>query len=348
MKNKIRNKILILLIIIIGLTGCGKKTLSGTYIPTIEKENKNYAFTTPAVLLLADEGIEFNEDGSCNLIGRDSNCNYKHEKGKYKLTIKEVMGDLNLELKKADKENLKDNYNYSWSKLDEQPTTRAKINEDKIYRIDMQVNLNENGDADITEIWDVRAASGSEWYKQLYNMGNEKVSNFKVYMDDILLNNKEWNVNESMVQKSGYYGINTVSEGIELCFGKGDMNRHIFKLTYNLSNIIFNVSDAQVLYQTFLPKVFVDNFTVTINSFSSISSNLEIWKYGYEGYAYVKNGRIEMFNNDKPLYNEYAALLAKFPVDTFNTQNTHDKFKNFDSVLTDASGFKLILGITNE
>ena len=110
---------------------------------------------------------------------------------------------------------------------------------DHIYKIDMSINLKKDGTADIKEVWDVKASSGSEWYKQLYNLKNQEVSNFKVSMDGKALTYKEWNIDESLKQKSGYYGINYVPEGLELCFGKGDMGRHTFTLTYNISNFIF-------------------------------------------------------------------------------------------------------------
>ena len=41
---------------------------------------------------------------------------------------------------------------------------------DDIYKIDMNIYLDEYGNANITEKWNVLADSGSEWYKQLYNV----------------------------------------------------------------------------------------------------------------------------------------------------------------------------------
>ena len=110
---------------------------------------------------------------------------------------------------------------------------------DHMYNVDMDIYVSEDGTAKITEVWDVKADSGTEWYKALYNLGTEEVSNFTVMMDGRELSYKEWNVNESLSDKSGYYGINYVPEGIELCFGKGDMNRHQFTLNYELSYIFF-------------------------------------------------------------------------------------------------------------
>ena len=206
---------------------------------------------------------------------------------------------------------------------------------DTIYNIDMNIELLKDGSANIEEIWDVKADSGTEWYKQLYNLGNQKLSNFKVSMDGTELTYKTWDVDESLNRKKGYYGINYVPEGLELCFGKGDMSRHKFTLNYTLSNFIFNVSDAEVLYQTLFPNVTMGSFNVTISSYYEFPDNLDVWGYGYKGYAYVKDGKIYM-SNEGSLNNDYVVLLAKFPLNTFDTTNTTSKYNTFDEVLNQA------------
>ena len=208
---------------------------------------------------------------------------------------------------------------------------------DHIYNIDMDIYLEEDGTARITEIWDVQADSGTEWYKQMYNLGNQELSNFTVSMDGRNLQYKEWNVNESLLEKSGYYGINNVSEGIELCFGKGDMSRHSFTLNYTLSNFVTNTSDSQVVYQTLFPNVTLDNFTVTVSSFYEFPDTLDVWGYGYQGLAYVSNGKIEMTNDGYSVNNDYVVLLAKFPASTFKTDNYNGDFGSFDDILNMAN-----------
>ncbi len=208
---------------------------------------------------------------------------------------------------------------------------------DHIYKIDMTIDLLEDGSANITEVWDVKASSGSEWYKQLYDMGNEELSNFKAYMDDEEMTYKNWNVNESLSEKRGYYGINYVSDGLELCFGKGDMQRHTFKLTYTLSNMIFNVSDAQVFYQTLFPNVTLDHFTVMITSYYEFPDTLDVWGYGGQYLAYVADGKIILDSENYSLNNDYVTVLVKFPVETFRTSNSYSWYTSFDEILDTAN-----------
>ena len=206
-----------------------------------------------------------------------------------------------------------------------------------IYNIDIKVYLDENGNANIEEIWNVKGTDGTEWYKVLNNMGNMELSNFKVYMDGDLLTYKNWDVDESLSEKKGYYGINKTYDGLELCFGKYDYKNHTFKLEYELSNFVFNTDDAQVIYYNFIDKlsnVNFDNFTLEISSFYDFPDTLDVWGYGYKGYAYVYDGKIYM-SNEGDMDGNYAVLLAKFPLNTFNTTNT-TKYDTFDEVYNKA------------
>ena len=205
------------------------------------------------------------------------------------------------------------------------------VKADDIYNIDMKINLEKDGTAKITETWNVKADDGSEWYKQLYSLGNSSLSDYVVYMDGKKLTYKEWDINESISRKSGYYGINRTSEGIELCFGKKDFKKHTFTLKYTISNFVFNTSDSQVLYWTLFPNVTLDDFSVEIDSYYTFPDTLDVWGYGHKGYAYVENGKIKM-SNEGNLNNDYVVLLAKFPLNTFNTTNTYERFNTFEDV----------------
>lgn len=209
------------------------------------------------------------------------------------------------------------------------------VNADTLYKVSMEVDLQKDGSANIQEVWDVEGTDGSEWYKQVLDLGNSKLSDFKVSMDGKPLTKKDvWNIDGDLSSKRGYYGINYISNGLELCFGKGDYNRHTFVLNYKISNYIFNTEDAQVLYATMFPRVYANSFYVKVKSYYEFPDTLDVWGYGYRGYAYVKDGVIEM-SEGEDLSNEYVVLLAKFPLGTFETNNTGN-FNTFDEVLAEA------------
>ena len=207
-----------------------------------------------------------------------------------------------------------------------------------IYSIDMDIYLDEQGNANIIEVWDVKASDGSEWYKGYTNMGNIDLANFTVSMDGMELTKKVWDVDENLSEKKGYYGVNTTSNGFELCFGKYDYKRHKFTLKYTLTNMVFNTEDAQVVYNTFIDRlssVNFENFHIKISSYYNFPDNLDVWGYGYKGYAYVKDGVIEA-SNEGYMGDSYVALLVKFPSETFDTSIGYSYYPTFNDVYTKA------------
>lgn len=215
-------------------------------------------------------------------------------------------------------------------------TSIVNVSANTIYSIDMDIYLDKMGNANITETWDVKGSNGTEWYKPLRDLGQSELSNFTVSMDGNPLEKKQWNINESLSEKAGYYGINYINGDTELCFGKTDFNHHTFVLKYNLSNYIFNTSDAQILYWTLFPKfqnVDFQRVDITIRSFYDFPDTLDVWGFGYQGYAYVQDGVIKITNVDYPSMNDkYVVALVKFPSNTFNTTYRTNRFSSFDDV----------------
>ena len=213
--------------------------------------------------------------------------------------------------------------------------TNVKAN--TINNIDVNMYINKDGSADIIEVWDVKGTNGTEWYHPFRDLGDTKITNYTVTMDEKPLQYKSWNVNESLSQKAGYYGINYTNKDTELCFGKYDFNSHIFKLNYHVENLIFNTDDAQVLYWTFFPKfqnVDFKHYTITIKSFYEFPNDIDIWSFGHKSYYYPLNGVINYTNSeDSDMNNKYVVGLVKFPQNTFETNFRLSRFATFNQVL---------------
>ena len=54
------------------------------------------------------------------------------------------------------------------------------INANEIYSIDVTLELDENGNGIVTEVWDMSVNNGTEVYKPIGDLGNSVISNFKV------------------------------------------------------------------------------------------------------------------------------------------------------------------------
>jgi len=113
--------------------------------------------------------------------------------------------------------------------------------EDAIPSINLEVILQSDGSAVITEIWDVRGvSSGTEYYKALNNMDGMSVDSLAVW-DESGTQYKTldgWNTKLSREEKSGTCGILKTSDGYELCWGIGSYGNHQYTIQYTVEGLV--------------------------------------------------------------------------------------------------------------
>lgn len=214
--------------------------------------------------------------------------------------------------------------------------TISFVKANTIYSIDVIAVLDEEGNGKITEIWKVDVNKGTESYKPFGDLGNSEITNFHVSEEGILYDLvSNWDINGTLESKKYKNGINYTSNGFELCWGYGSYGTHTYTITYDVSNMIYNVDGAQVLYWKFInnnmnpaPR----SFSVTVKGPNYYQDTLDVWGYGNKGYAYVKDGVISMSNVEDKYFSsdEYVVLLVKYPSNTFNTDNYTSSYKTFD------------------
>lgn len=203
-----------------------------------------------------------------------------------------------------------------------------------INKIDMDIYVDKNGTAHVTETWSANLTQGTEGYKPYYNLGNANITNFRVSENG---NNYEfvnnWNTNDSFNNKAYKNGINYISDGIELCWGISEYGYHNYTLTYEIEGFVASLTDADMIYWTLIPYELSskpNDVHVKIYSDDYFSQELDVWGYGnYGGTAYVYDGYIEMNSEGTLNSNEYMTILVKFDKGTFNTYNTINKDFNY-------------------
>src|SRR5574344_2589895 len=123
----------------------------------------------------------------------------------------------------------------------------------RIYNIDINVKLDSDGTGHITEIWNMNVDSKTEVYKALSNLGNSKISNFTASMDGTSYTyQSSWDVDASLSSKAYKNGIYHENGDTELCWGMSNYGKHKYTITYDVSNMIYNTSDAQVMFWRFI------------------------------------------------------------------------------------------------
>ena len=108
-------------------------------------------------------------------------------------------------------------------------TVPVSAEEDAIPSINLDVILQSDGSAVITETWDVRGvSSGTEYYKALNNMEGMRIHSLAVW-DESGTQYKtlaDWDTKLSREEKSGTCSILKTSNGYELCWGIGSYGNH--------------------------------------------------------------------------------------------------------------------------
>ena len=208
-------------------------------------------------------------------------------------------------------------------------TKSVKAN--SINKISMDIYVNSNGDATISEIWDCNATQGTEIYHPYYNLGNSTIKNLSVSENNTTYQTlSSWSTSSSLENKAYKCGINKVSNGVELCWGISEYGSHTYTVKYNITDFVANLTDSQMIYWTLIPKDFsntIGSVYIKIHSNFDIEDSVDVWGYGnYGGTAYVYDGYIEMQSAGRLDSNEYMTILVKFPQGTFSTSNSlkHD------------------------
>lgn len=210
------------------------------------------------------------------------------------------------------------------------------VNASSVNKINMDIYIDSNGDANVREVWDTTATSGStELYKTYNNVGNSKFLDFKVSLNGKEYNSLNyWDIDASFSEKSYKNGIHYISDGLELCWGVSEYGNNTYTLEYKITNFVLELSDAQMVYWRLIPNNIsggVDNVYIKIYSDFKYSDTLDVWGYGkYGAPTYVYDGYIEMTTDDKSLdSNEYMTILIKYPLGSFITNNK-DLSKDFN------------------
>ncbi len=193
----------------------------------------------------------------------------------------------------------------------------AKAN--TLESINTTVDIDQNGNGHVTEIWKLNADEGTEIYHSFGNMEDRKITDFTASRDGQIYNAvSNWNIDWSKSQKNNKNGINYTDDGLELCWGI-EYGFHTYTIQYTIENLVWQYDNNQVLYFTFLPKDMdpapnIFNLTIKVNE---DPSNIKYSSYGFDSTNTIQNGGINFKSNGAMNSNEYVVALVGFPNGTF-------------------------------
>ena len=210
-------------------------------------------------------------------------------------------------------------------------TSVTVVNASSIDSIDMDIVLDEYGTATITETWKANVSQGTEGWHPYYNFGKTNFSVLSASMDGVNYTVEDnWNENTTLSAKAYKAGIYYAGENeIDVVFGISKYGSHTYKIVYQMTNFVSNLTDADMIYWQLFPHDFSmqpKNVTIKISGPYEYPDTLDVWGYGmYGAPCYVKDGSIYMTSDGRISSSEYLTLLAKFPAGTFKTTSQLDK-----------------------
>ena len=205
------------------------------------------------------------------------------------------------------------------------------VQANEMRSIDMNVFIDENGNANVTETWQYYSDSGTECYHSYKNLGNSKIKNL-IVSDDVMTYEilDGWDVNGSFDDKKYKCGINNTSDGIEICWGISEYGNKEYVVNYVITNFVSELNDSQMAYWELIPQgTAPQEASITIWSELDYEDTLPVWGYGnYGGFCYVADGKIEMKSDGALDDDEYMTILVKFSNGMFNCVEKIDE--NFE------------------
>ncbi len=200
--------------------------------------------------------------------------------------------------------------------------------------LDIRVELNNDGSARVTQIWDVTGQTGTEWYIPIENLGDMTVRDFSVVDENGVpyTNEGEWDVDRSIDEKRGRCGINRTASGIELCWGKGSYGHHVYEVSYTLTGLVQAYRDFDAFNFMFVnpemspsPEKVTLTFHNNTGSGKWTSEEVRVWAFGFFGEINVQDDGTILTTTDGRLgYHEDVIVMARFDKGIFSPTLSHD------------------------
>lgn len=189
---------------------------------------------------------------------------------------------------------------------------------DEIYSIDIKATLMDDGSLMITEVWKARAGSGTEFFIPKSHMRDIVITDFKV-SDEMgpyeTMDN--WNVDASFNEKARKCGINSTSDGLELCFGKSELHKDkTYTLNYKMHNAAQSFDDMDGFNIRFVndqmdPAPEKVSFELSLEGGEITEENARVWGFGSDASIVFEDGKLVVHEiSDFAYYNHLTVLFG--------------------------------------
>lgn len=208
--------------------------------------------------------------------------------------------------------------------------------EPAIRDISISVDLQRDGSARFTEVWDITATEGTEWYLVRNNLGDIEVGDLSVSDESgrSYFCEKEWDINRSLSQKAGRCGLHHSDYGVEICWGLGSYGDHVYTVKYTMTNVVKSLEDADMLHlQLVSPGLSSRPRHVSVR-IGAVPEGTRFWGFGFVGNSSLEGNEVVLESSEEFSRNSSVIALLRFPKGFFDSPSVRNG--NFEEVLATA------------
>ena len=204
----------------------------------------------------------------------------------------------------------------------------------QIRDIDESVLLHRDGSARVTQVWDVQATSGTEFYLPFEHLGPMDISDLSVSENGVefVSEGDGWDTDRSRDAKRGRCGIVRKSSGVELCWGVGDYGDHRWTVSYTVRGLAMQMGEYTGLYFTFVnPGMMASPQHVRVRLLNGTggpewtSDNVKVWGFGSESEIFVEDGAVRAESLEPFGSDDEMTVLVRFDDGLFAPEVQYEK-----------------------
>ena len=201
----------------------------------------------------------------------------------------------------------------------------------EIRSIDIDVYINEEGDAYIQQRWDVTVVRGTEWYIPIENLNGSEVLGLSVEEDGVEFadDGRHWDSSRSLSEKAGRCGIiDKGKNGVELCWGQGSLGDHKWTAGFVVTGLVQSLKDYDAFNFMFVNPDLIANPQHASICFHRLDDKpfteeeTRFWVFGCEGESELREDGTIFFETDRSFRNGGSLIvMMRFEKGIFNSQN---------------------------
>lgn len=209
-------------------------------------------------------------------------------------------------------------------------TDRPAAAQNQVHGVDITVALATDGSAQIREVWDMTLSRGTEVYLGRENLGDIRILDLTVSDETgtTYKTDRSWDTERSFEGKKNHCGLNSISNGYEICWGIGEYGHRTYTVDYKLTNLVKSLDDYDMIhYQFVTPNDFrSEHVKVTIEKPGFVMDTLtRIWAFGYDGYIWREDGKV-IAESENPLDPSNSVIvLMRFDKGTFQSESVQER-----------------------